>query len=79
MEKNMEILYSQLVAKPIAIVPMMAIGMVRSGCWTSSARWVAQSRHAKAQLVLMRPTIKAMMSESQPVLFSKCAKTKRGD
>jgi hypothetical protein len=37
--------------------------------------WVAQSRQAKAQLVLMRPTIKAMPLEAQPVLLTKLAKT----
>ena len=42
MEKNQE------VVKPIATVPMIAMGTWRSGRWTSSARWVAQSRQAKA-------------------------------
>jgi hypothetical protein len=37
--------------------------------------WVAQSRQAKAQLVLMRPTMKAMPLEAQPVLLTKLAKT----
>lgn len=43
----------------MATVDMMAMGMVRAGWATSSARWVAQSRQAKAQLVLMRPTMNA--------------------
>ena len=69
MEKNQE------VTKPMATVPMMAIGIMRSGLCTSSAMWVAQSRQAKAQLVLTRPTMKAMPPSLQPVLLMKVAKT----
>lgn len=72
MEKNIAMEYVQDVTKPMAIVPMIAMGIMRSGRWISSARWVAQSRHAKAQFVFMRPTMNAMGLEDQPVLFSLC-------
>jgi hypothetical protein len=75
MEKNMAMEKGQAVLKPIATVPIMAMGMRRSGWWISSAMWVAQSRQAKAQLVLMRPTMKAIPLEAQPVLLTKLAKT----
>jgi hypothetical protein len=45
MEKNHD------VRNPITTVPMMAKGIILSGCGTSSAICVAQSRQAKAQLV----------------------------
>ena len=48
MEKNMAMLKGQAVPKPMKTVPMMAMGTIRSGWWTSSARCVAQSRQAKA-------------------------------
>lgn len=47
----------------MATVPMIAIGIIFSGRATSSAKWVAQSRQAKAQLVLISPTIKAFSHE----------------
>lgn len=56
----MLMLKNQAVTNPIATVPMMAIGIIFSGLGTSSAMCVAQSRQAKAQLQLIRPTIKAM-------------------
>jgi hypothetical protein len=54
---------------------MIAIGMFFSGWGTSSARWVAESRQAKIQLGLMRPTMKAMPSDFQPVELTKWPKT----
>jgi hypothetical protein len=62
----------------MATVPRIAIGIMREGLATSSARCVAQSRHAKAQFVFMRPTMNAIEGEDQPVLFVKVAKTKEG-
>ena len=59
MLKNMAREKNQDVTKPIATVPIMAIGIIFSGRDTSSAMCVAQSRHAKAQLVLIKPTINA--------------------
>lgn len=59
----------------MATVARMAIGMERSGRETSSARWVAESRQAKTQFGLMRPTRKARPSEGQPVELTKLAKT----
>lgn len=56
----MLMLKNHAVTNPIATVPMMAMGIIFSGLGTSSARWVAQSRQAKAQLQLMRPTMNAM-------------------
>jgi hypothetical protein len=47
MEKKMAMLKGQAVRKPMKTVPRMAMGMVRAGLGTSSARWVAQSRQAK--------------------------------
>ena len=66
---------NQAVVKPMPIVPMMAMGMTRSGLGTSSAMCVAQSRHANAQLVLMRPTMKAIPDSRQPVVLTNDAKT----
>lgn len=74
-EKNMAIEKGQAVMKPIATVPMMAIGTIFSGRATSSAMCVAQSKQAKAQFVLMSPTIKARPLESQPVRLTKLANT----
>ena len=68
-EKNHDVM------KPMATVPMMAIGTILSGLGTSSAMCVAQSRHANAQFALIRPTIKAMPDASQPVWLIKVAKT----
>ena len=48
MEKNIAMLKNQDVTKPMATVPMIAMGIWRAGEETSSARWVAQSRQAKA-------------------------------
>lgn len=76
MLKNIATEKGQAVKKPMATVPMMAMGTMRSGCATSSAMCVAQSRQAKAQFVLMRPTMKAMPFCSQPVALTKLAKTK---
>src|SRR5690606_27608300 len=59
----------------MAMVPMMVIGMTRSGRGTSSARWVAESRQEKAQLGLMRPTMKAIAPDSQPVSLVNVANT----
>lgn len=53
----------------------MAMGMLRSGFATSSAMWVAQSRHMKTQFVLIRPTMKAIPSCFQPVVLIKVANT----
>ena len=64
--------------KPIATVPRIAMGIMREGSATSSARCVAQSRQAKAQLVLIRPTMKAIPFKDQPVLFVKVANMKGG-
>jgi hypothetical protein len=64
------------VTKPMATVPQMAMGMLRSGFGTSSAKCVAQSRQQNGQLVLIRPTMKAMPALSQPVLLMNVAKTK---
>ena len=75
MLKNILMLKNQLVTNPIATVPIMAIGIIRSGWWTSSARCVAQSKHANAQLVLMSPTMNAIPFKDQPVLFMNVAKT----
>lgn len=74
-EKNMAMEKNQLVTNPIATVPIMAMGTIFSGRWTSSARCVAQSRQAKLQLVLTRPTIKAIPPSFHPVLLMKVAKT----
>lgn len=63
------------VPKPIATVPMIAKGMLRSGLGTSSAKWVAESRHAKDQLGLINPTMKAIEFDSHPVLLTKFANT----
>ena len=75
----MLMLKNQAVTKPMATVPMMAMGIIFSGRGTSSAMWVAQSRQAKAQLQLIRPTMKAMPFCGQPVALMKVAKTKRAD
>ncbi len=63
----------QDVTKPIATVPIIAIGIIRSGFSISSAKWVAQSRQAKAQFVLVSPMINAIPFCDQPVLFTKVA------
>jgi hypothetical protein len=77
MLKNIAMLKNQLVTNPMPTVPMIAIGTIFSGRWTSSAKCVAQSRHAKDQFVLTRPTMKATLLSCQPVLLMKVAKTKR--
>lgn len=60
--KNMAREKNHDVTKPIATVPMIAVGITVPGLATSSAMCVAQSRQAKAQLVFMSPTIKASPS-----------------
>lgn len=61
MLKNMEREKNHEVTKPIATVPMMAMGIIFSGRATSSAKCVAQSRHANAQFVLTKPTMNAVL------------------
>ena len=73
--KNILTLKNQEVTKPIATVPMIAMGIIFSGRATSSAMCVAQSRQANAQFVLISPTMKAMPFCFQPVLLRKLAKT----
>jgi hypothetical protein len=63
----------------MATVPIMAIGIIFSGRGTSSAMCVAQSRHANAQFVFTRPTIKAIPFCFQPVLLMKVTKTNLAD
>lgn len=75
MLNSMETTKHQLVTNPIATVPMIAMGIIFSGRGTSSAKCVAQSRHAKAQLALISPVINAMPELVQPVLLIKVAKT----
>lgn len=60
MLKNMAREKNHDVTKPIATVPMIAVGIAFSGWATSSAMCVAQSRQAKAQLVFISPTMKAL-------------------
>lgn len=59
MLKNIAIEKVQPVTKPMATVPMIATGIIFSGWWISSDRWVAQSKQANAQLVLISPTMNA--------------------
>lgn len=75
MESIITIAKGQAVQNPIAIVPMIAIGMARSGEPTSSARCVAQSRHENGQFVLIRPRMKAIPFSFQPVLLMNVVKT----
>ena len=75
----MLMLKNQAVTKPMATVPIMAMGIIFSGLGTSSAKCVAQSRQAKAQLQLIRPTIKAIPFWGHPVELIKVAKTKLAD
>lgn len=75
MEKNIAMEYTNAVTNPIATVPIIAKGILRSGCGTSSAKCVAESRHANDQLGLIRPTMKAIAFDSQPVLLTKLANT----
>lgn len=71
MLKNMAREKNHDVTKPMATVPMIAIGITLSGWATSSAMCVAQSRQAKAQLVFTSPTMKALPMKCcvSPALF----------
>lgn len=59
----------------MAMVPIIANGMLRSGCGTSSAKWVAESKQENDQFGLIRPTKNATPPFSHPVLLMKVAKT----
>lgn len=61
MLKNMARDQNHEVTNPIATVPIMAMGIIFSGRATSSAKCVAQSKHANAQFVLINPTMKALL------------------
>ena len=61
MLKNMARDQNHEVTNPIATVPMMAMGIIFSGRATSSAMCVAQSKQAKAQFVLINPTMNASL------------------